>query len=111
MRIANTVADIFFFQSFPLSNRTSMCALVASLYQRHILLLQDSMLPKQTVGPLKSSVLRSMLQLRRMQYWMPAVLESQVNLSERSPCSESFSEASPIKGAILNEKDGVIAKV
>lgn len=57
------------------------------------------MLPKQTVGLLKSSALRSMLQLPRMQSWMPAALESQVNL------------ASGIKWAMSNEKDAVVAEV
>lgn len=76
-----------------------MCAWVACLYLRHILLLQDNMLPKQTVGPLKSSVWRSMLQLPRTQSWMPAALESQVN------------SASGIEWAVSNEKGAVVAEV
>lgn len=75
---------LFFKFFFPPSHRTSMCALVACLYQRRILLLRDSTLPKQTAGPLKNSVLRSTLQLHRTQCWMHAVLESQVKFPERT---------------------------
>lgn len=89
-----------------------MCALVACLYQRHILLLQDSMLPKQTVGPLKNSVLRSMLQRPRMQSWMPAALESQVNIAEgRDLALKCFQKLLVLNGLCQMKKDPVVAKV